>query len=699
MRHSGIWRLTVFLTLLLGGIASTGLPPIAHAEYQCKVAAFPTYAQEGSTITLVLTCSGATPGTRYEFDFFVRDPSTTWWQSNHKQYTTSIGETAFNIIILYPSTDFPSGASTSLVANPPYVVAVNQNNPPPTSNPVASTFFWIGLTDKTIYQRTETVSIIGTGYRSNELVTVNIRTSATNTLVYNNTLLASFAGQVTDSWLIPKNAVTEEGYIVTLTGTITSKSPADAQGFNIQPAIMSIPALSASKSTYQRTETMTFSFQPSYPSGEIATVGVGLITLVRPDGANITLTANYNSTTQTFVAKYRTSTTNQTGTWNATLAKGGYNDGYGNSGPGSSLSTIPQLQVATLSVAIQTKTSFVPFEQITFNATIRYPDGVNLQAGNSVTSTLSYSGGGYTVSIPVVFDNALQLWFGSYNPQGNEPSGQWSLSVQAEDLAQPPNNGSQTRVIQIQNRPPIAAFASSPNSALTGVSIILNATASSDSDGSIISYLWNFGDGSTGSGQITNHAYTTSGSYLVRLTVTDNSAATATADTTVIIQNRPPLPSITASTSTVSVGASVSFDATASNDPDGTITSYSWDFGDGTPGAGPTASHTFSNAGTFTVRLSITDNNGSTASTVYTVTVQTPSSSSENTSFPLYYFGIIAAIIAGGLAAFMAVKRHKVTHAKLKIDLEAVRSEAGRIENQEFFQSVKDQLKKDKEQA
>jgi hypothetical protein len=75
-----------------------------------------------------------------------------------------------------------------------------------------------------------------------------------------------------------------------------------------------------------------------------------------------------------------------------------------------------------------------------------------------------------------------------------------------------------------------------------------------------------------------------------------------------------------------------------------------------------------------------------------------PIQSSSNVSFPLYYFGILAALIAALLiGTFLAFRRHKVTHARLKIDLEAVKAEAGRIENQEFFQSVKDQLKKDKE--
>jgi len=68
-------------------------------------------------------------------------------------------------------------------------------------------------------------------------------------------------------------------------------------------------------------------------------------------------------------------------------------------------------------------------------------------------------------------------------------------------------------------------------------------------------------------------------------------------------------------------------------------------------------------------------------------------------SFPLYYFGIITAIIAGLLLAiFLVFKRRRVTHARLKIDLEAVHSEAGRIESSDFFKSVKDQVRKEKEE-
>src|SRR5207249_11137644 len=100
---------------------------------------------------------------------------------------------------------------------------------------------------------------------------------------------------------------------------------------------------------------------------------------------------------------------------------------------------------------------------------------------------------------------------------------------------------------------------------------------------------------------------------------------------------------------------------------------------------------------TYMITVVVTDNRGQTSTANSAVMVQSSGSSRGNVSFPLF-FGILAALIAAILVGgFLAIRRHKVTHAKLKMDLEAVKSEAGRIENQEFFQSVKDQLKRDKD--
>src|SRR5712664_2213943 len=222
-----------------------------------------------------------------------------------------------------------------------------------------------------------------------------------------------------------------------------------------------------------------------------------------------------------FGASYKTSVDNQTGTWTASLGGHAYSDAYGNNGPGTIVTNSPQLIPAALSISVTANTTIAVGQQLKFNATVTYPDGTVFQPG-IVKAYLLYSGTpAVNDTVPVVFDTSLRLWLGTYTIRPSDTGGLWSLVVKASDSPTPPNTGSATRAITVQN--------------------------------------------------------TTSG----------------------------------------------------------------------------------------------------------------------NASFPLYYFGIIAAIVALVLTAvFFLFKRRNVTHARLKIDLDAVRSEAGRIESTDFFRSVKDQVKK-----
>ncbi len=608
VRYTKMTRYALLLAFTI--IASTGsvLLREAKAAPVYTLTPIPGLIQEGYTVNLILTVYGATAGLPYEFFFHVRDPSSAIHDSTAQDITPIYS--SFQVILTYPSSSL--SGTNSIVGQ--YIAWVNQTKPISFSTAVASNSFNIILTDKFEYQRTETVSIRASGYAAAEPTTVTIRTfTPPTTVVFSQPVSASSSGIVTTSWKIPKNA-TIDSYTVSVTGTITTKSPADLQGFSVKAAVMSIASLTSSSSSYQRTQTMKFSFRPLYPSGENATTGAGILTLTRPDRTNITLTASYDGATQTFSATYKTFLDNQTGTWTASLPKNGYGDGYGNLGPNVILTTSPQLQPATFSFTITANSYFLAGHPVRFNATIQYPDGTNLQSGQ-VFAFLSYSGGGFNDSMSVVFDTTVRLWEGTYTPQIYEPGGLWSLIVKASDSPSvpPPNSGSATKAVTLQDRPPTASFIKSSSTALTGVQITFNATTSSDIDGTVVSYAWNFGDGSSGSGEVVTHSFSVAGSYTVTLTVTDNG--------------------------------------------------------------------------------------GLTNSNTSVLTIQAPtSSSSGNVSFPLYYFGILAALIAALLAGtFLAFRRHKVTHAKLKIDLEAVKSEAGRIENQEFFQSVKDQLKKDKD--
>jgi PKD repeat protein len=85
--------------------------------------------------------------------------------------------------------------------------------------------------------------------------------------------------------------------------------------------------------------------------------------------------------------------------------------------------------------------------------------------------------------------------------------------------------------------------------------------------------------------------------------------------------NLAPIAVATATPTSGNVPLAVSFDSAGSTDPDGTIVSYAWDFGDTASGTGATTSHTYTAAGSFTAVLTVTDNGGKTATSSVTITV------------------------------------------------------------------------------
>lgn len=160
--------------------------------------------------------------------------------------------------------------------------------------------------------------------------------------------------------------------------------------------------------------------------------------------------------------------------------------------------------------------------------------------------------------------------------------------------------------------PPVAVVGATPTSGEAPLVVAFNGTSSFDPDGTIVSYAWEFGDGTTGSGATVSKTYTSIGSYVARLTVTDDSGLSASSTTTITVLGPNLLPTAAISTSTSSGIAplTVSFSGSGSTDPDGTIASYSWNFGDGSTASGVNVSKTFSSPGTFTVTLTVTDNRG-----------------------------------------------------------------------------------------
>jgi len=171
------------------------------------------------------------------------------------------------------------------------------------------------------------------------------------------------------------------------------------------------------------------------------------------------------------------------------------------------------------------------------------------------------------------------------------------------------------------NLDPIAD-AGGPYNASAGSTVNFDGRGSSDPDGTIASYAWDFGDGNSGTGATPQHAYASANSYTVTLTVTDDGGATNSASTTATItaQPLPPLADAGAGYSGT-VGTPIDFDGTASSDPDGTIVSHAWDFGDGGTASVATPAHAYSVDGVFTVTLTVTDNDGLTDTDTTTASV------------------------------------------------------------------------------
>ena len=94
------------------------------------------------------------------------------------------------------------------------------------------------------------------------------------------------------------------------------------------------------------------------------------------------------------------------------------------------------------------------------------------------------------------------------------------------------------------NQPPVASFSFSPEAPSVNMEIRFDASPSHDADGQIISYEWNFGDGSAASGQVTRYSYISEGQYAVVLKVTDDDRESDTASFYVTVASIPTPPSL-----------------------------------------------------------------------------------------------------------------------------------------------------------
>jgi PKD repeat protein len=154
---------------------------------------------------------------------------------------------------------------------------------------------------------------------------------------------------------------------------------------------------------------------------------------------------------------------------------------------------------------------------------------------------------------------------------------------------------------------PVADFTSE----CTSLTCTFDSGASSVEGATISSQSWTFGTTGTSTDATPEYTFPAAGTYPVKLTVTSSKglSSSVTKQVQVTRTNRSPVADFTTSCNQLSC----TFTATGSSDPDGTIASYAWDFGDNASGAGNPVQHPYATAGTRNVTLTVTDNEGATA--------------------------------------------------------------------------------------
>jgi len=256
--------------------------------------------------------------------------------------------------------------------------------------------------------------------------------------------------------------------------------------------------------------------------------------------------------------------------------------------------------------------------------------GTNVQLIDWIPDWLTYGGGGgyssglITWTLPNVAPNngtANASFWGALACNANAVVTNQYYRVDQSDQGVTSSDGISVTFTSVA--PTLsAAFTYGPSSIVVSSTVLFTGTSSTN--GTPLSYVWNFGDGKTGSGLTASHVYTHHGSYTVVFTATDTCGYNKVQTDTVTVSAPTIAANFDQSATSVVVSTTVRFtDTSTTNVPP--IAAWEWDFGDGSADVlTQNASHLYMSPGIRTVRLTVTDTLGYSNSHTATVTVSAP---------------------------------------------------------------------------
>jgi PKD repeat protein len=177
-----------------------------------------------------------------------------------------------------------------------------------------------------------------------------------------------------------------------------------------------------------------------------------------------------------------------------------------------------------------------------------------------------------------------------------------------------------------QNQAPLVVANANPLSGLAPLQVSFSSVGTSDPEGASLTYDWDFGDGTAHASQLNPvHSYTSDGSYVAVLRVSDGVQWSTSAGINITVGNQPPIASAAASGRSGPAPLSVSFSSSGSSDPEGRPLQYSWNFGDGSSSTSANPSHSFTGVGQYNVQLTVSDGTKSSQAAPIAISVLDPS--------------------------------------------------------------------------
>lgn len=172
------------------------------------------------------------------------------------------------------------------------------------------------------------------------------------------------------------------------------------------------------------------------------------------------------------------------------------------------------------------------------------------------------------------------------------------------------------------NNAPLVVLSVNPESGPAPLVVTASTVESTDSDGDIVASRIDFGDGTVATTPEATHTYDANGIYRVTATLTDNTGLSSAQTFNVMVGTTQPPNAVLAVTPTRGAAPlTVSASTAGSSDADGSIVSATVDFGDGAVIQGSASSHLYPNPGTYTVKATVTDNQGASTTATQTVIV------------------------------------------------------------------------------